>query len=163
MLNPNANSLAIASVLSLVLASTSQAQTARPDQRLQQNRQSTSYEKVHEDADVYKAIPLSQPVELPQVPNFSGDKKFVKGLTWPKQYGGPSYIMHFTSNDDARTVRDWYADALQSHNWKIFKSTNLGVFAKHPEGHYCYVTFLDRPGKGIKCRYTLNYHASIKK
>lgn len=137
------------------------AQQQRRPQQQQQNPEELRRIRQQESLKIrqeYKANELREQVELPALPRYTGRQQFVSGEIYPNIKGGPSYIMHFAAQEPAVTVRDWYLAALPAQGWKIFKSNQTGVYANHPEGHNCYVTFLDRATKNEKCRYSINFH-----
>lgn len=75
---------------------------------------------------------LSQKVELPNLPDFTGQQTKFKGGVARKIDKTTHYIQHFDTREDARQVLDWYVNTLSMYKWKIEVSDHHSVMAKMP-------------------------------
>lgn len=62
---------------------------------------------------------LTQMVELPELPQYSGQMSFVTGTYFPNAKSGASYTLKMRSIECQEAVRDWYKAALQQSGWKL--------------------------------------------
>ena len=69
----------------------------------------------------FQSQALTQMVELPAVPQYTGQMTFVAGTYFPNAKSGGSYTMKLRSLEYKESVRDWYQAALLQTGWKIEK------------------------------------------
>ena len=62
---------------------------------------------------------LTQMVELPELPQYSGQMSFVNGTYFPNAKSGASYTLKMRAIESQQAVRDWYKAALQQSGWKL--------------------------------------------
>lgn len=75
---------------------------------------------------------LDRPMELPGVPNFSGNSKFQFGLlnsNYDKR-GGTSVALRYSTPNSAEDVIKFYHDSLPPYRWTLLKTTGQSVSAK---------------------------------
>lgn len=58
-------------------------------------------------------------VDLPEVPQYTGQMTFVAGTYFPNAKSGASITMKVRTMEYAGAVKDWYSAALQQSGWKI--------------------------------------------
>lgn len=69
----------------------------------------------------YKYEKLTAPVQFPNVPPYTGRTKFVSGLKYPNDKGGPRIGMTFLVQEDQAQVLDWYRQSLKIYQWKVIE------------------------------------------
>ncbi len=62
---------------------------------------------------------LSQPVDLPGVPTFTGRSKFLSGLRYPNDRSGYRIGLTYAATEDEGQVIEWYKTALTAYSWKL--------------------------------------------
>lgn len=67
----------------------------------------------------YACESLSQPVELPGIPMFTGKAKFLSGLRYPNDHTGYRIGLTYAATEDEGQVMDWYRTALSTYSWKL--------------------------------------------
>jgi hypothetical protein len=98
-------------------------------------------------------------VSLPDIPDYTGQPKFVNGFSYhvPKQ--GPSYVMTFNVKEDRPTVIEWWKNTLKTYRWNIISAERDAVTATK-EGNMCVIQ-VSTPAypadKNIKCSYQIRY------
>lgn len=80
---------------------------------------------------------LKEPVDLPDLPAFPGNPKFVSGATDPYPDGIGHYQMSFLSQETGEHVMDWYKNAFSMYKWKVIFSGANSITAQHKDGHMC--------------------------
>lgn len=69
----------------------------------------------------FKADPLTEPVDFPNVPRYPGKAVFLRGFRCPdEQYVG----MTLGVNEAPDQVKQWYEDALKTYSWKVLKNSS---------------------------------------
>jgi len=78
---------------------------------------------------------LKEKVSLPDIPDYTGQPKFISGFTYhvPKQ--GPSYVMTFNVKEDRNTVFEWWKNTLQMYKWNMLHSGNGAMTATNKDGN----------------------------
>ncbi|PZM83288.1 MAG: hypothetical protein DKT66_09010 [Candidatus Melainabacteria bacterium] len=67
----------------------------------------------------FQSQKLTQMVDLPEVPQYTGQMTFVAGTYFPNAKSGASITMKVRTMEYAGAVKDWYSAALQQSGWKI--------------------------------------------
>lgn len=67
----------------------------------------------------FQSQKLTQMVELPEVPQYTGQMTFVAGTYFPNARSGASYTMKVRTLEYPSAVKDWYSAALQQSGWKV--------------------------------------------
>jgi hypothetical protein len=67
----------------------------------------------------YATQKLLQPVEIPNLPAYSGRAKFIEGLRYPNDTSGQRLGMTYAVPEDADQVLDWYRTALKNYSWNV--------------------------------------------
>ena len=73
--------------------------------------------KTYEDIGRY--IALSSPIELPDVPQYTGRLTFVSGLRYPDDPHGSTVLLTYRMHEEMAEVLQWYAESLKSYAWKV--------------------------------------------
>lgn len=76
-----------------------------------------------------EADTLANKVDLPNLPDFTGQAKFVSGLVHQAERG-THYVQHFTTKQDSKLVLDWYLNTLNMYKWKINYSDSQSIASK---------------------------------
>ncbi|CAN5623400.1 hypothetical protein BH10CYA1_BH10CYA1_42670 [soil metagenome] len=72
---------------------------------------------------------LTNKVDLPNLPDFTGQAKFIGGLVHQADRG-THYVQHFTTKQDSKLVLDWYLNTLNMYKWKINYSDKQSIASK---------------------------------
>lgn len=90
---------------------------------------------------------LHQPMDLPDLPKYTGQAQFVQGLMYPNKAGGAAITMSYRAKETPDVVLGWYSDALANYHWKIApsKSTTMIKAVNGKNG----ITVNVGPGKAI--------------
>ncbi len=104
-----------------------------------------------------EADTLANKVDLPNLPDFTGQAKFVSGLVHQAERG-THYVQHFTAKQDAKLVLDWYLNTLNMYKWKINYSDSQSIASKLG-GSTCAVLVRDISGQKTpyKSEIEINY------
>lgn len=73
-------------------------------------------------ATEFQSQTLTQMVELPELPQYTGQMTFVTGTCFPYAKSGSSYTMKLRTLEFQESVRDWYQASLEQTGWKIEKA-----------------------------------------
>ncbi len=136
LVNPEANAAnciqASAATNQQANAATNQQQNiARAQQntfRAQQNTfraqqaWSSSQQSPTRSVTEFQSQTLTQMVELPELPQYTGQMTFVTGTCFPYAKSGSSYTMKLRTLEFQESVRDWYQASLEQTGWKIEKA-----------------------------------------
>lgn len=71
----------------------------------------------------YACENLTQPVDIPGVPMFTGRSKFLSGLRYPNDRSGYRIGMTYAATEDEMQVLEWYKTALTTYSWKLIDFT----------------------------------------
>ncbi len=74
----------------------------------------------------YACENLSQPVDIPNVPTFTGRTKFLTGLRYPNDRSGYRIGLTFAAVEDENQIIEWYRTALTGYGWKLLDMTPDG-------------------------------------
>ena len=72
----------------------------------------------------YKHQVLKEPVSLPDLPAYTGQSKFIFGISYPGVKSGASIGLRFCVKEDAAQVIDWYRTALHGYKWTVTATQN---------------------------------------
>lgn len=111
-----ARTLCIAAFATVALAATASRSIA--DTNSNAKVQPRVYRPVTADRE-YACENLSQPVDIPNVPTFTGRTKFLTGLRYPNDRSGYRIGLTFAATEDEGQVMEWYRTALTSYGWKL--------------------------------------------
>lgn len=83
----------------------------------------------------FKADRLTQDIDLPSVPPYSGKKIFLSGFRYPNDKTGERVGITYGVMEPESQVVDWYKDALKKYGWDIRNASesNLVAAAKGPK------------------------------
>jgi len=112
--------------------------------------------KTYEDNGRF--VTLSSPMELPDVPKYTGRATFVSGLQYPDNPHGPVVLLTYRVHEDVAEVLQWYADSLKAYLWKVqeFKPETSQVLAS--KGHTaCTILVSQYKGPGFRTEVTITY------
>lgn len=107
---------------------------------------------IHENIDPMKVAP-----QLPDMPNYSGQMKFLRGYVQTTTKDTTVYQVSYVAKDDAIRVKQWYDYALPSFKWKIVSSGERSIAAKHQDGHFCSIVVNDATDSEYKSLLTICY------
>lgn len=74
----------------------------------------------------YACENLTQPVDIPGVPTFTGRTKFLSGLRYPNDRSGYRIGLTFAATEEEAQVMDWYRTALTTYGWKLLDYSKDG-------------------------------------
>lgn len=82
---------------------------------------------------------LTNKVELPDLPEFTGQAKLERGTMQPaNNQVERSYQFLYSARDDASRIIDWYRSALTMYKWDVESSTAKAILATNPRtGNSC--------------------------
>jgi hypothetical protein len=125
---------------------------AAPNLRQQANRNHTNF------AVMPEIHALKEPVQIPDVPTFTGHTKFVGGNTMRVPNSITSYQMRFYADKDPKAVVSFYKTAFTNKGWKIANANSNSVTAEDRYGHQCVITARDsNVSDDIKSMFTIAY------
>lgn len=91
------------------------------------------------DSDGAKFSRYTTPVEIPDVPMFTGKVKMESGAAKETE-AGTAYIQAFSTPEPKEYVMPWYESVLTSNNWKIVRKSAGYLSARKDDGSYCSVS-----------------------
>lgn len=96
--------------------------------------------------------PLTNKVELPDLPEFTGQVKLEKGLQYPaNDQVERTYAYVYQARDDAARITDWYRTALSMYKWDLDGSTSKAIMATNPRtGNSCSIFCDNETAAGCK-------------
>ena len=85
---------------------------------------------------------------LPDVPTFTGQTEFKKGLIYPHQRGFTCIQYKMDARADQQSILRWYQDALKMYKWEISSSTSASVIQASKQGNVVCITLVrsSKPG-----------------
>jgi hypothetical protein len=95
---------------------------------------------------------LANKVELPDLPEFTGQTKLEKGLMYPANDQVEStYRFIYQAKDDPSRIIDWYRTALGMYKWDVEGSTNKAILGTNPRtGNSCSIYCDNENAAGCK-------------
>lgn len=112
-----------------------------------------------QDSNGTKFTEFNIPVEIPDVPTFSGKHKLVSGSAKETEEG-TAYIQEFSTQERPEYVLPWYETALNNNQWKIVRKSSKFLSARKPDGSYCSVSTkkaLPENAKESTCSFEISY------
>lgn len=73
-------------------------------------------------SDEYKPERLTQIVDLPNVPRYTGRAVFLSGLRYPRDTSGERIGMSLAVMESEPEILDWYKQALKMYSWRIMEN-----------------------------------------
>ncbi|HEY9677948.1 MAG TPA: hypothetical protein V6C76_08055 [Drouetiella sp.] len=70
----------------------------------------------------YAVEHLKGPIDIPNVPPFTGRTKFLSGLRYPNDPSGYRLGMTFAAMEEPTQILDWYKTALGNYQWKLVEN-----------------------------------------
>ena len=67
---------------------------------------------------------VKQPMNLPDLPKYSGKAFFEGGLMYPNKPGGSAISLRYKVKEAPDTVLEWYRDTLKSNQWQVMQTKN---------------------------------------
>jgi hypothetical protein len=115
--------------------------------------------------DEFKSIPLTRPVELPNVPLYSGSSaRFLSGAMSPNLKGGPAVTMQFAVNGDSNKIIQWYRTLLSQKDWSLMEGMQgINGFTAINGQNICQVTVVGPSNRGAQCNLLVQYKFSEAK
>lgn len=108
--------------------------------------------------DVGRFIVLTSPIELPEVPRYTGRATFVKGLKYPDNPTGPVVLLTYHVHEAAPEVLQWYSDSLKSYSWQVQQPQPETHQVLASKGHTeCTVQAITYKGPGFRTEVTITY------
>lgn len=77
----------------------------------------------------FKADRLTQDIDLPSVPPYSGKKIFLSGFRYPNDKTGERVGITYGVMEPESQVTDWYKDALKKYGWDIRNASESNLVA----------------------------------
>ncbi|MBZ0187147.1 MAG: hypothetical protein K8F91_12945 [Candidatus Obscuribacterales bacterium] len=103
---------------------------------------------------------LRKPMELPDLPAYTGQSQFISGLMYPNKPGGAAISMRYMAKEDAGTVSQWYADTLKANSWKTAKATNDSSIRAQKGGNGVTIRVTPAKKSGFKSEMKISYKLS---
>ena len=99
-----------------------------------------------------EAQAIATKVELPDLPEFTGQAKLEKGsLYGASEQVQRTYRYLYTVKDEPSRIIDWYKSALNMYKWDIDSGTNKAVLATNPRtGNSCSIYCDNENAAGCK-------------
>ena len=104
---------------------------------------------------------LRKPVELPNLPMYTGKCHFLGGQSELHAKGGPRYRMCFQSEDSQSDILSWYANTFVLYRWKIEQRTSSTIASYYKNGDYCVVQTSKATIKSGKDKCTLTIQFAV--
>lgn len=104
---------------------------------------------------------LRKPVELPNLPMYTGKCHFLGGQSELRAKGGPRYRMCFQSEDSQSDILSWYANTFVLYRWKIEQRTSSTIASYYRNGDYCVVQTSKTTVKSGKDKCTLTIQFAV--
>jgi len=100
---------------------------------------------------------MSKPVELPDIPEFSGKHQFLGG-DFSVMKTGNSYNMSFSANETKQQILQWYGDALRNNKWQNIFQSDHNVGGKK-NGNSCNIMVSDAHFAHARSLISISYYA----
>lgn len=117
----------------------------------------------------YQSKNMDREVSLPNVPNYTGEQKFISGMEYPNHENGAGYYMVMNTANTPEQVKEWWLNALRMHRWKVTFSDKSSIKAEETSSGTVSVqvappvTADEKRTKGMRGSYTIYYSPPIKK
>lgn len=103
----------------------------------------------------YQFQVLKEPVGLPNLPNYTGQAKFISGLSYPKVKDGATIGLRFAVREEPALVLNWYKEAFRGYQW-AYVPTDNGLTATK-DGNSCTITLSKPSLVGYKADLEIGY------
>ena len=86
---------------------------------------------------------LASKVDLPDLPDFTGQVKLERGLLYPtNDQVEQTYAFIYQAKDEPSRIIDWYRTALNMYKWDLDGSTNKAILGTNPRtGNSCSIYY----------------------
>jgi hypothetical protein len=100
---------------------------------------------------------LTSKVDLPDLPDFTGQVKLERGLSYPaNDQVEQTYAFIYQAKDDPARIIDWYRTALNMYKWDLDGSTSKAILGTNPRtGNSCSI-YCDNEG-AAGCKLHVSY------
>jgi len=106
---------------------------------------------------------LKQPMDLPDVPRYSGaGAQFIEGLMYPNKPGGAAISLTYRVKEAPDAVLGWYQDALANYQWKMGQSKDPNMLKGSHGRNGVTVTVTPTKQKGFRTDLRISYKISNK-
>ena len=152
------NAPAIAFCTGLLVLSINAAAQAQAPQQGQQNPNATELVAAAPDR-------LKEKVTLPNVPEYTGKAKFLRGLVYnhiKNEKQGPAYVMNFNAKETQAQVHEWWLNSLRQYRWNITYTSKDVVQGTDKDGATCIIQIgFPTPGvaKDDKSSFVVRYQS----
>jgi hypothetical protein len=99
---------------------------------------------------------LKWPTELPEVPHYPGQAKYVLGLVH-REAGNRSISMRYATNDPADQILRFYADSLRQNQWIVEENSATQTVTGRKKGISCNVRIYPSGGKDFARHFFIGY------
>ena len=124
--------------------------TAQADQRQPwaNSHKNPTVKKAYDEE--YHTDRMRVPIDLPNLPLYSGKSTFISGITFPRVKGGATINMRFATTDESQTVLNFYRSIFSQLPWTLDRAATVGttIAALDSQGHIGEVTVLQSYKKG---------------
>jgi hypothetical protein len=103
----------------------------------------------------YRRQPITQMMDFPGVPRYTGPASFFTGVAYPNAPGGASYTVILNASHDPSIITQWYQTALPRAQWTLLSSSCLNMVRAERDGSFFEVRAT--PGNGCGSRVTMQY------
>lgn len=111
---------------------------------------------------------LPRPINLPNLPGYTGTQYYINGLVYPNAKDGPGYMMVFNCENTKVQIKDWWQNALKMHKWNVSYSDSNTIKARDQDGSTCIITMqgpittTKDKSKNVRAAYQIYYHQVVK-
>lgn len=84
-------------------------------------------------------VQLKEAVQLDNLPDFTGHKKFRWGTVREWELG-QAWSEYFDVKEQPKDVLSWYQQVFQMQQWKIMATNDQQIMAKHKDGNTCQIS-----------------------
>lgn len=108
---------------------------------VRKTRMNTKTKKTPRNEEEFSHTVLQSAVSLPNLPNYTGQSKFLAGTIAQHARGGTYYIEKFSVREAAGAVMAWYDVALKMNKWNVDSGSqsSLSLSATDQLGDTCEV------------------------
>lgn len=112
------------------------------------------------DKKEFKRDVLSREPELPNLPHYSGQAKFIACTVMPGSRGGATYALSYSCKDAPDQILQWWKQALAGDKWSIGNVRGDTFLTATKQGNFLNVV-ISRPTKpGSKCDMNILYRTN---
>lgn len=156
----NDSFLLVSVSISLIVTPALAADKQSPSPASQPNKTSAQKlqgqtEDEREYAAEYQFRVLKEPVSLPNLPAYTGQAKFLSGLSYPNVKDGATIGLRFAVREDPSAVLGWYKEAFRGYQWAYVPS-DTGLTASK-DGNSCTITVSKPSLVGYKADLEIGY------